>query len=67
VPLPAEIPARFASCAEFQEALYREHRIEVPIIEFGGRWHVRPSAQVYNRAEQYDLLAQSVLELAAGA
>jgi hypothetical protein len=39
----------------------------VPIIEFGGRWHVRPSAQVYNRAEQYDLLAQSVLELAAGA
>ena len=67
VPLPAEIPARFASCAEFQEALYREYRIEVPIIEFGGRWHVRPSAQVYNRAEQYDLLAQSVLELAAGA
>jgi hypothetical protein len=67
VPLPAEIPARFGSPAEFQEALYRAHLIEVPVIEFGGRWHVRPSAQVYNRAEQYDLLAQAVLEHAAHA
>jgi len=67
VPLPAEIPARFATCAEFQEALYREQRIEVPVIDFGGRWHVRPSAQVYNRAAQYDLLAQAVLEHAAQA
>jgi isopenicillin-N epimerase len=67
VPLPAEIPARFGSPAEFQEALYRAHLIEVPVIEFGGRWHVRPSAQVYNRAEQYDLLALAVLEHAAHA
>ena len=67
VPLPAEIPARFATAAEFQEALYREQRIEVPVIDFGGRWHVRPSAQVYNRAAQYDLLAQAVLEHAAQA
>ena len=39
--------------------------IELPVIDFGGRWHVRPSAQVYNRAEQYDRLAHAVLEYAA--
>jgi isopenicillin-N epimerase len=65
VPLPAEIPARFAKPEEFQEALYREHMIELPVIDFGGRWHVRPSAQLYNRAEQYDRLAHAVLEYAA--
>ena len=62
VPVPAEIRARFARWEDFQEALYREHRIEVPVIDFAGRWHVRPSAQVYNRADQYELLAQAVLE-----
>ncbi len=65
VPLPAEIPARFAKPEEFQEALYREHMIELPVIDFGGRGHVRPSAQLYNRAEQYDRLAHAVLEYAA--
>lgn len=65
VPIPAEIRAHFAQPADFQEALYREHRIEVPVVDFGGRWHVRPSAQVYNRAEQYDLLCHAVLEHAA--
>ena len=39
----------------------------MPIIDFDGRWHARPSAQVYNRAEQYDLLAQAVIEYAAHA
>ena len=62
VPVPAEIRARFARWEDFQEALYRDHRIEVPVIDFAGRWHVRPSAQVYNRADQYELLAQAVLE-----
>lgn len=67
VPLPAEIPSQFASPAEFQEALYRDHLIEIPIIEFGGRWHARASAQIYNNAEQYDRLAQAVIEYAAHA
>jgi len=67
VPLPTEIRARFESPLAFQEALYAQHRIEVPIIDFDGRWHARPSAQVYNRAAQYDLLAQAVIEHAAQA
>ena len=62
VPVPPEIRARFARWEDFQETLYRDHRIEVPVIDFAGRWHVRPSAQVYNRADQYELLAQAVLE-----
>jgi isopenicillin-N epimerase len=67
VALPAEIPSQFASPAEFQEALYRDHLIEIPVIEFGGRWHVRASAHIYNRAEEYDRLAQAVIEYAAHA
>ena len=67
VPLPTEIRARFETALDFQEALYAQHRIEVPIIDFDGRWHARPSAQVYNRAAQYDLLAQAVIEYAAHA
>jgi len=67
VPLPAEVCARFRTAAEFQEALYAQDRIEVPIIEFGGRWHVRPSAQAYNRAEEYDRLARAVIEHASRA
>ena len=62
VPVPPEIRTRFSRWEDFQETLYRSHRIEVPVIDFGGRWHVRPSAQVYNTADQYELLAQAVLE-----
>ncbi|MFO0963138.1 MAG: aminotransferase class V-fold PLP-dependent enzyme [Phycisphaerales bacterium] len=67
VPLPAEIPARYRTTEEFALELYARDRIEVPIVEFGGRWHARASAQVYNRAEQYERLAQAVLEHASQA
>jgi isopenicillin-N epimerase len=67
VPLPTEVRARFETPLAFQEALYAQHRIEVPIIDFDGRWHARPSVQVYNLAAQYDLLAQAVIEYAAHA
>ncbi|MBM4358068.1 MAG: aminotransferase class V-fold PLP-dependent enzyme [Deltaproteobacteria bacterium] len=66
VPLPEAIAARFASTLEFQRTLYRDHRIEVPIVPFDGRWHARASAQLYNRPDDYERLAEVVRHLAAG-
>ncbi|MFO0782627.1 MAG: aminotransferase class V-fold PLP-dependent enzyme [Phycisphaerales bacterium] len=62
VPLPVEVRSGFQTPEALQVDLYERHRIEVPIVDFGGRWHARASAQVYNRAEQYEALAQAMLE-----
>lgn len=63
VPLPAEVRALYPTPEALQIALYEEHRIEAPVMDFNGRWHIRASAQVYNRAAQYEQLAQAVLEI----
>ena len=55
---------RHGSVEALGAELYRRYRIEVPVIEFGGRWWVRVSCQIYNTAEQYERLADAVLELA---
>lgn len=60
VPLPSEIAERFPTPLSFQKHLYVEHRIEVPIVPFGGRWHARASAQIYNLPAQYEELAAVV-------
>jgi len=64
VPLPGAISKRFASPLEFQKALYANDRIEVPIVPFDGRWHARASAQLYNRPEHYEKLADAVCRYA---
>jgi isopenicillin-N epimerase len=62
VPLPPEVRAHFKDAPSLQLALYQEHRIEAAIVEFDDRWFVRSSAQIYNRADDYEALAQAVLE-----
>lgn len=64
VPLPAAIARRFANAEAFQALLYDEHAIEVPIIDWSGRWHVRVSCQAYNRPSQYERLAEVVRRIA---
>lgn len=64
LPLPAALRERFASPEALHACLYDEHRIEVPVVPFGDRWHVRVSAQIYNRAEQYERLGEVVRGLA---
>jgi isopenicillin-N epimerase len=52
--------------AALQLQLATAHRIEVPVVAWGGRAYVRLSAQVYNRIEDYDRLAHALArELAA--
>ncbi len=62
--LTSENPARRAALERLQAVLLERDRIEVPFIDFGNRWHVRPCCQVYNRVEQYRHLADAVLRLA---
>ena len=60
VMLPAPIQRAYASASDFQTYLYQTHRIEVPVIDWGGHWFVRVSAQAYNTPQDYLLLAGAV-------
>lgn len=60
--LPPALQER-STAEELQQELYSGHRIEVPVVEFGGRRWVRVSCQVYNRAADYERLAGAVLDL----
>jgi isopenicillin-N epimerase len=53
-PLPA------VDAARLQNDLWREHGIEVPIIDFGGRQYVRVSCHLYNTPRQIDALAAAL-------
>jgi isopenicillin-N epimerase len=61
VALPAAVRERHAAPAALQAALYDRHRIEVPVVDWGGRWWIRASCQLYNAPEQYERLAQAVM------
>ena len=39
-----------------QRALWKQHQIEVPVVEFGGRRYIRVSCHLYNRHEDIELL-----------
>lgn len=39
-----------------QRALWEQHQIEVPIVEFGGARYIRVSCHLYNRHEDVELL-----------
>lgn len=67
VPVPPDCQRAFATAAAFQAHLYATNRIEVPVIDWGGRWHVRVSAQAYNTPQDYLSLAGAVCAVAGGA
>ena len=60
VRLPESACAAFDGPMSLQLALYDRHRIEVPVMDWGGSWFVRVSAQAYNEPEQYLALAEAV-------
>ena len=65
VPVPAAVRARFTEPEELMAALYDRHHIEVPVMPWNDRWHLRVSAQAFNEPDEYVSLAEAVLELGA--
>jgi len=63
VTLPAGVQARFTEPASLQAELYDRHRIEIPIIDWKGRWHCRVSCHLHTGPESIDRLARVVLGL----
>ena len=66
VPLPPGFSARFASVTELQAHLYAAHRIELPVIDWKGRWHVRVSCHLHTSPPLVERLAEAILGLRAG-
>jgi hypothetical protein len=46
-----------------QAKLYDQHRIEIPVIDWKGRWHVRVSCHLHTRPEDVARLSSVVLGL----
>jgi len=63
VRLPGEVNRRFESAAAFQAYLYGAHRIEIPVIDWKGRWHVRVSCHLHTRPELVAVLSKAILGL----
>ncbi len=65
IPLPDAAKLRGPEEEPLREALYREHRIEVPVFSWPGPKGrvIRVSAQRYNRLVQYQKLADVLPEL----
>lgn len=63
-----ELPGRIRDSHDSEQSLHdlllSSHRIEVPIMEWGGRLWIRFSAQIYNRPEHYFRLRDIVLSMA---
>ncbi len=64
VSVPEPIRARFESEVALQAHLYDAHRIEVPVIEWGGRWHVRVSCHLHTTPALIERLDEVVRALA---
>ena len=65
VQLPESL-RRFEKVEHLQADLYTRERIEVPIIDWGGRWWVRVSAAVHNLPWHYESLLKALQVRAAG-
>jgi isopenicillin-N epimerase len=54
------LPAERSVAASVHDYLWREHRIEAPVMALGGGLWLRISAQAYNEAADYAPLADAL-------
>lgn len=59
----AHVPLPPGDRAALQDALWRQHGIEVPIVDWNGRRYVRVSCHLYNTPEQIDQLVAALRRL----
>jgi isopenicillin-N epimerase len=55
----------FPTFEALQQTLYDRFRVEVPVVPWGGEWHIRPCCQAYNAPRQYERTADAIEALAA--
>jgi isopenicillin-N epimerase len=60
VAVPDAVRARFESVRALQAALYERHRIEIPVIEWKDRWHVRVSCHLHVRRGDVETLRDAL-------
>ncbi len=63
VRLPEVLRRRFEKPEHLAAHLYDEERIEIPVIDFAGRWHVRVSAQVHVRESDIERLEEVLVAM----
>lgn len=61
VPVPSQVCAKFETVTALQAHLYDAHRIEIPVIDWKGRWHVRTSCHLHTTPALLERLAEVVL------
>jgi isopenicillin-N epimerase len=59
----AHVPLPPGDRARLQEALWQQHHIEVPIVDWNGRRYIRVSCHLYNTLEQIDRLTAALRTL----
>lgn len=64
VRIPERVRARFSTVPEFEAALHAR-RLELPVIDFAGAWHIRVSCHLHTSAAMIDRLSDEMLALAA--
>jgi isopenicillin-N epimerase len=57
---PGPLPGTPEAAAALHDRLWRDHRIEVPVIPLAGALWLRLSAQIYNEMADYERLAGAV-------
>lgn len=65
LPLPSGVATTYPEAHALRQHIAEKLATEVAVNAWGGRGWLRLSAQVYNRAEEYDRLAQHLPELLA--
>ena len=65
VSVPESVRTKYTEPETLMAELYERYRIEVPVMLWNERWYLRVSAQAFNDPEEYQALADAVLELGA--
>ena len=58
MPFPGQPTGDLADATRLHKALWRQHRIQVPVFPWKGNLYLRISAQIYNTEADYDRLIE---------
>ncbi|MDA1008156.1 MAG: aminotransferase class V-fold PLP-dependent enzyme [Planctomycetota bacterium] len=62
ISLPSAIQQQWATPELLMSHLHDQHLVEVPVIPWQGKWHVRISAHLHNKPSDYERLARAIAD-----